>query len=147
MIHWLTAATCHGVTGLLVGLSLVCGCTAPVHTWVEDTFEDFADGTLDASGQNIYVSRDGTIRTIHRFDLNQDGYLDLIFNSTHDTSAHIPATLATVTPERRIGQTPLEVSGSKFVALADLNRDGFLDAVFCPNADGVQHPRRFLTIL
>ena len=27
--------------------------------WVEDAFEDFADGQLDAAGQNLYVSRDG----------------------------------------------------------------------------------------
>mgnify|MGYP001249077782 FL=1 len=39
-------------------------------SWVEDSFEDFADGRLDASGQNLYAARDGTIRTIHRFDLN-----------------------------------------------------------------------------
>ena len=41
MMHWLTAATRHGFVGLLVWLGLVCGCTEPIHTWVEDTFEDF----------------------------------------------------------------------------------------------------------
>ena len=39
--------------------------------WVEDSFEDFADGQLDAAGQNLYVSRDGAVRSIHRFDLNR----------------------------------------------------------------------------
>ncbi len=116
-------------------------------TWVEDTFEDFADGKLDASGQNLYVSRDGTVRTIHRFDLNQDGYLDLIFNSTHDNYSFIPATLAAVTPTGQIGQSPLAVEGSKQVAIEDLNRDGYPDLVFCPNNSGIQHPRRFLTII
>ena len=64
--------------------------------WVEDSFQDFADGRLDASGQNLYVSRDGSIRTIHRFDLNQDGFLDLVFNSTHDTAGFLPGTLVSV---------------------------------------------------
>ena len=41
--------------------------------WVEDSFEDFADGKLDAAGQNLYVSREGALRTIHRFDLTGTG--------------------------------------------------------------------------
>ncbi|MCK4466243.1 MAG: hypothetical protein KAU83_11080, partial [Bacteroidales bacterium] len=58
--------------------------------WVEDSFEDFADGTFDASGQNIYINRDGKIRTINRFDLNEDGWIDLLFPSTHDNYSFIP---------------------------------------------------------
>ena len=115
-------------------------------TWVHDTFEDFSRGTLDASGQNLYVSRGGNVRTIHRFDLNQDGHLDLLFNNTHDTRGILPATLATVSPDRRIAHQQLPVAGSQRVLLEDLNKDGHLDAVFCPNPQGVQHARRFLTI-
>jgi len=35
---------------------------------VEDSFEDFADVRLDAAGQNLYVSRDGKVRTIQVLD-------------------------------------------------------------------------------
>jgi hypothetical protein len=116
-------------------------------TWVEDTFEDFRDGKLDGTGQNIYVGRDGTIRTIHRFDLNRDGFIDLLFNSTHDTYAFIPATLATINSKKEISVGRLAVEGSIQSQVADFNRDGFLDVVFCPNSSGVQHPRAFLTII
>ena len=116
-------------------------------TWVEDSFEDFADGQLDAAGQNLYVSRDGAVGTIHRFDLNQDGHLDLIFNSTHDMFTFIPATLGVVESSRKIRRTELAVEGSLQVVVDDLNRDGHLDAVFCPNRSGLQNPRRLLTIL
>lgn len=116
-------------------------------SWVEDSFEDFADGRLDASGQNLYVARDGTIRTIHRFDLNQDGFLDLIFNSTHDNSSYLPATVASMGSDRRIQQAPLAVQGSIRVIVADLNRDGHSDLAFCPNYSGLQFGRRFLTII
>lgn len=115
--------------------------------FVDDTFEDFAKGTLDASGQDLYISRDGTIRTIHRFDLNQDGFLDLIFNSTHDFTNFVPASLVSIAPGREIQQRPLAVEGSTRVVLDDLNRDGMVDAVFCPNDSGLQHTRRFVTIL
>ena len=58
---------------------LLCYSNAIVYgsdTWVEASFEDFRDGTFDASGQNLFVSAQGRVRTIHRFDLNQDGHLD-----------------------------------------------------------------------
>ena len=115
--------------------------------WVEDSFEDFADGQLDASGQNLYAARDGTLRTIHRFDLNQDGFLDLVFNSTHDTSAYVPATVASLVSDRSLQQASLAVRGSLQALSADLNQDGHADLVFCPNYSGLQNPRNFLTII
>ncbi|MFN0170093.1 MAG: FG-GAP repeat domain-containing protein [Bryobacteraceae bacterium] len=115
--------------------------------WTEDSFEDFADGHLDEGGQNLYVSRDGAIRTIHRFDLNQDGFIDLLFNSTHDYSYLVPATQAVVISGRRFRLAEFAVEGSTSVVLDDLNRDGRLDAVFCPNYSGLQNERRFVKIL
>jgi hypothetical protein len=131
--------------GLATASALIAGQEAP--TWVEDSYADFADGELEGAGHNLYVAAGGTVRTIQRFDLNQDGHLDLIFNSTHDLINYVPATLATVTGDRGLASEPLAVDGSIQVAITDLNRDGYADAVFCPNASGIQHPRRFLTIL
>lgn len=116
-------------------------------TFVEDTFEDFADGRLDAAGQNIYVSRDGKIRTIHRFDINDDGYLDLFFGNTHDTRFIVPPTACRVTKQRKIEQKDLAVLGSNHVRMADLNLDGYPDLVFSLYADGLQVPRRFVSII
>jgi hypothetical protein len=142
--------TKHNVKKAGLVLIFLCGGAARVsaQTWIEDSFEDFADGKLDAGGQNLYVSRDGSVRTIHRFDLNQDGHLDLMFNSTHDTYAFIPATMCFVDPDKKsVVQQDLAVEGSKGVAVEDLNQDGWLDLVFCPNEGGIQHPRRFLTVI
>ena len=50
---------------LVIGILLIAA-IAHSQTWIEDSFEDFADGTFDASGQNIFVSRDGKVRTINR---------------------------------------------------------------------------------
>ncbi len=132
---------------LLSGLSL-CHLLLPVlsaQMFVDDTFEDFAAGRLDAAGQNLYVSRDGAVRTIRRFDLNQDGFIDLVFNNTHDRRSFIPATVATVAGGE-ISETTVAVEGSRQTVVADLNRDGYADLVFCPNASGVQTKRRFLTL-
>ena len=134
---------------LLAALTL-CHALLPAlsaQTFVDDTFEDFAAGRLDAAGQNLYVSRDGAVRTIHRFDLNQDGFIDLVFNNTHDRRSFIPATMATVEGGGEISETTVAVEGSRHTAVADLNGDGYADLVFCPNASGVQTKRRFLTLV
>ena len=115
-------------------------------TWVEDTFEDFADGQLDAAGQNIYVSRDGSIRTIHRFDVNDDGYLDLFFGNTHDLKSVVAPTVAWLTADGLVRQKDLGIMGADQVRLADLNRDGYPDLVFSLAEDGLQGPRRFVRI-
>ncbi len=135
---------CLGCISLLLikGFSL-----STAQTWEEDTFEDFIDGTLDASGNNIYVSRDGSIRTIHRFDYNNDSYIDLLFCQTHNSINIIPATLAEVSDERMILETDLAVEGSLQTAAADLNHDGYIDLIFCPNHKGIQSTRRFVTII
>jgi len=116
-------------------------------TWIEDSFKDFIDGKLDASGNNIYVSYDGKIRNIHRFDYNNDGYIDLIFCQTHDRIYNLPATLGEVLPDRTIIESNLAVAGSLQVTYGDLNHDGFYDLIFCPNNNGIQNPRRFVTII
>ena len=120
---------------------------ADEQTWVEDTFEDFIDGRLDASGSNIYVSRDGKIRTILRYDLNDDGYIDLLFCQMHDTVNYLPATLAEISPDRKVHASELSVGGSNQVEVTDLNGDGYKDLVFCPNNKGSQNRRYIVTII
>jgi hypothetical protein len=115
--------------------------------WTHDTFEDFAAGRLDQAGQNLYVGRDGSIRVVHRFDLNQDGYIDLIFNNTHDTSTLHAATLVRRASDGTNQLAEIAVPGSLKAAAGDLNKDGRQELVFCPAASGLQDPRQMLTIM
>jgi len=129
---------------LLLGISLPL---ANAQTWTEDSFEDFIDGKLDASGNNIYVSRDGKIRTIHRFDYNNDGYIDLLLPQTHDIFSDVPPSLGEVFPDRSIKESVLALQATLEVANSDLNHDGFQDLVFCPASNGIQNPRNFISVV
>jgi len=131
---------------MLISLVVTVGVVDAEVVWVEETFADFADGKLDAAGQNIYVSRDGKIRTIQRFDMNDDGYLDLFFGNTHDLKSVVPPTVAWLTPDRKVKQKDLAILGADHVKMGDLNRDGFPDLVFSLCADGLQMARRFVRI-
>jgi hypothetical protein len=81
----------------------------PKFRWVQDSFEDFSAGSLDAAGADLFVSRQGTIRTTHRFDLNGDGHLDLVFNSSHDERRAIQPTCVEVASGQRRAR-PLSLS-------------------------------------
>ncbi len=134
-----------------VGL-VVCGVTAASSgpgagvRFRDDSFQDFRAGTPGSGGQNLYAARDGSLRVINRFDLNDDGYLDLVYNCTHDTYQMLSATVGHMDARGVARSADLPVEGSQQAAIADLNRDGWTDVAFCPNSIGVDHPRRQLTI-
>ncbi len=131
-----------GIVLLLTGTNI-----SLAQTWTDKSFEEFSKGTLDASGQNIYIKKTGGISTIRRFDIDRDGYIDLLFNNTHDDDVFVPATLASVDANGNINHDALQVNGSIAVEVADLNKDGYMDIVFCPNQSGIQSPRRLLSIM
>ncbi len=131
---------------LTLGIILLCGRQVYAQKWVDNTFESFSKGSVDAGGQNIYVSKKGEIRTIRRFDLNSDGHIDLLFNSTHNDDAYIPATITSFSENGHIATREIPVQGSLASCISDLNRDSYPDIVFCPNPSGIQNPRRFVTI-
>lgn len=114
-------------------------------SWI-DSGEAFAAGTLGNSGQNLYVNRHGELEVIRRYDLDGNGHLDLLFNSTHDIYTALPATVATL-DNGRIKASPLKVGGSSDVLPHDLNKDGFTDLVIMPNRQNVQSQRSSVIIV
>ncbi|MEI7420886.1 MAG: VCBS repeat-containing protein [Prolixibacteraceae bacterium] len=48
------------------------------------TFSDFSKGKFSNSGQNLFVSKDGQIRYINWFDLNNDGYPEIVVPNDHN---------------------------------------------------------------
>ena len=52
---------------------------------VHEGFDALSRGELENAGENLYVSRKGRVQLIHRWDLNNDGYYDLVFSNTHNS--------------------------------------------------------------
>ncbi len=48
------------------------------------TFDDFSGGTVSNSGHNLFVSHDGQIRFVNWFDLNNDGYPEIVSVNDHN---------------------------------------------------------------
>lgn len=114
--------------------------------FVDDLHQDFVLGSFDDGGHNFYVAKDGSLRTINRFDLNSDGHLDLLFNCTHNTYQMLPASVGFLGANRQAATAEIAVEGSQRCVISDLNHDGYSDIVFCPNPIGVHHNRRLISI-
>ena len=120
------------------------------------SFEDFVKGTCGNSGANVYVSRKGRVQVINKWDLNKDGYVDVIIPNDHGMTEvadaliywNGPSGFRSLMPEllkeRPMSQvvfglldgdrrhfTRLPAFGGGRAIVADLNRDGFPDIVFC----------------
>ena len=72
------------VSLLILGSVLAANTRDVQNIWQNTSFSDFVEGTLTDGGANTYVAADGTIRLINVWDLNSDGYLDIVFPSSHD---------------------------------------------------------------
>ena len=102
--------------------------TAAGQVWRTRGFEAFREGTFGNAGENLYVSRAGVLQRIHLFDLNRDGYVDLIFCNSQEHNESPPAYVYSDvlgTPAR----IELPSAGSPAGAVADISGDGYDDVV------------------
>jgi len=103
--------------------------------WIERGFDDFIDGTFGNAGQNLYVSRAGVLQRIHLFDLNRDGWLDLVLCNAQDHHESPPAFIySDVFGEAKRSELPAE--GCLSAVVCDLNGDGLDDLVLANQANG-----------
>src|SRR5258705_10944887 len=67
----------------LKGLQARSGPTKPT-AWIQAGFKDFAQGQFDDGGSNLYVNANGIIEMINNWNVNNDGYPDLVLANSHD---------------------------------------------------------------
>jgi len=96
--------------------------------WTTRGFESFRFGIFGNAGQNLYVSKAGVLQRIHQFDLNRDGYLDLVFCNDHPHREQAPVFIYT-DPLNNLDRLEVPSDGSRAGVLADLNGDGYEDLV------------------
>lgn len=95
-------------------------------SWVETSRQDFSDGAPD---NNLYVSyRDsGTVEFMPRFDLNNDGYMDLV--CPDDSGPYLRVYFGSATGYDSAHSRYYDVSGGGGIDIADLNTDGYAELV------------------
>ena len=61
--------------------------------WVTKGFDSFRRGTFGNGGVNLYVSKQGVLQRIYQYDLNHNGYFDLVFANCQNHHEAAPSYL------------------------------------------------------
>lgn len=106
--------------------------------WREDSFEDFSDGTFDDAGANMYVSRRGKIQMINRWDVNNDGNIDILCVNSHPLVEMLDISIYWGNGKdfsiRNHSYIP--ANGPMWVTPGDLNEDNEIDLVVANYSNG-----------
>ncbi len=103
--------------------------------WTKSGFDAFRKGTFGNGGQNLYVTKSGTLQRIFNFDLNGDGYVDIPIANSHSMNEKPP-----IFVYNEIGQKePLKLPthGAFDAMFMDLNGNGTEDLVIACQHNGV----------
>ena len=123
---------------LVVSLLVFSEEKRPNLIWRQNSHQEFARGSFGDGGANTYVSAQGRIELVNRWDLNLDGVFDLVFANTH---AHVEKLDATIFwgngkdfDQSRVSSVPND--GAQHAVAADLNKDGRNDLVLANYTNG-----------
>lgn len=106
--------------------------------WQESTFKDFIDGTFDDAGANMYVSHNGKIQTINRWDVNGDGNIDILCVNSHPLVEMLDMSIYWGDGKDFSikNHSYIPADGPMWVAADDLNNDGEIDLVVANYSNG-----------
>jgi hypothetical protein len=130
------------IPGFIVNITLIViveGMTLNNDVLVHGGFEDFSKGQFDNGGGNIYVNAKGIIETIHRWDVNSDGYTDIIFANSEEHGDSGPTRVFSVDPEKERGWKYQDLSGPSGYncQIADIDKDAYNDLVVANGENGI----------
>ena len=99
--------------------------------WQTKGFEAFRRGTFGNGGQNLYVSKKGVLQRIFQYDLNHNGWFDLVFANCQNHHESAESYVYNMDGKRA------ELPGQGCVSgiAADLYETGYQDIVLCGRYD------------
>ncbi|VAX21021.1 hypothetical protein MNBD_IGNAVI01-402 [hydrothermal vent metagenome] len=99
--------------------------------WREESFDDFIDGSFDDGGANMYVSHNGKIQAINRWDVNNDSAVDILCVNSHSLVEMLDMSIYWGNGKdfSISNHSYIPANGPMWVTADDLNNDGDMDLV------------------
>ena len=109
------------------------------HSWVHHGFEAFSEGRFEDGGSNLYVNANGIIETIHRTDVDNDGYVDIVLPNAQGYNERAPTWIYKPGPGDGSDWERLELptDSGDMCRIVDLDGDGHEDLVIVNSTNGV----------
>ena len=104
---------------------------------IHSGFKEFSLGEFDNGGDNLYVNSRGEIEIIHRFDVNGDGYVDLVLPNAHGYDERGPTTIYKQKSNGEWDSETLPNDSGYMSRILDVDGDGFPDLIVVNGANGV----------
>ncbi len=106
--------------------------------WITEGFEGFSKGTMENGGQNLYVSKKGVLQRVFQYDVNQDGYPDLLFANSQSMYERCP-TRAYPDPLNSGEFITLPAMSCGAAVITDLLGSGYEDLVLACQHNGTHN--------
>ena len=103
--------------------------------YITEGFDGFSKGSFENGGQNLYVSRKGVLQRIFQYDINQDGYPDLLFSNSQSMNERPPVYVYSNLPDST-DFSQLPSGGTYDGILVDLFDSGYEDLVIACQHNG-----------
>lgn len=107
--------------------------------WIHKGFEAFSKGSFDNGGDNLYVNASGVIEMIHRFDINNDGYVDIILPNSHGYIERGPTWIYKQSKGAGKDWPRIELPNDSgwMSRVVDVDKDGYPDLIVVNGENGV----------
>ncbi|MCX6168471.1 MAG: VCBS repeat-containing protein [Ignavibacteriales bacterium] len=101
------------------------------HVWTQNSFKDFSKGTFSDAGANMYVSHNGRIQAINRWDVNNDGNVDILCVNSHSLVEKLDMSIYWGNGKDFSIQNHsyIPANGPMWATANDLDNDGNMDLV------------------
>ncbi len=106
--------------------------------WEKRGFDDFKLGKLGNGGQNLHVSAKGVLQRIYNYDVNGDGYPDILFANSQSMNERPPLYVYN-NPLGKNEYFELPSGGSYEAVLGDITGDGYDDLIIACQNNGTHY--------
>jgi hypothetical protein len=126
------------IKNIIVTMLFITGFISAQKVWKQNSYNDFVNGKFSDAGANMYVSHNGRIQAINRWDVNNDGNVEILSVNSHPLVEMLDMSIYWGNGKDFSikNHSYIPANGPMWVTPDDLNNDGHVDLVVTNYSNG-----------